>query len=333
MRKGLTYKRDGKLNELDSESIIRSCVLAKMDRSVQEKWVSKVVRSREKKMKELDFADVVKFIEHQLLLASDPSYSQSVYKDDLAIPGMKNFATQCQVTFAKCFLCDGEHSLDQCPSFIDMKLDQRAKFIYHNRLCFACFESISDDHLAKTCKKKKICEICKESHPTLIHGYIPKLRSYSIHQTSKETISMSIVPVRLSHQSDETRELKVYALLDENSQGTFIHEALLDKLPVIKRCTSITTETINGFNTDSSFAIDGLVVKPLKEFENAYYPVKIPLPTSYSREVISCHGEEVPTTERIKKWSHLQSIFNKLPDYDPSILLGIIIGANCPKAL
>ena len=182
-------------------------------------------------------------------------------------------------------------------------------------------------------KKKKICEICKESHPTLIHGYIPKLRSYSIHQTSKETISMSIVPVRISHQSDETHELKVYALLDENSQGTFIHEALLDKLPVIKRCTSITTETINGFNTDSSFAIDGLVVKPLKEFENAYYPVKIPLPTSYSREVISCHGEEVPTTERIKKWSHLQSIFNKLPDYDPSILLGIIIGANCPKAL
>jgi len=34
---GHTYKRDGKLVELDSESVIRSCILAKMDRSVQNK--------------------------------------------------------------------------------------------------------------------------------------------------------------------------------------------------------------------------------------------------------------------------------------------------------
>ena len=45
---GLTYKRDGKLVELDSESVIRTCILAKMDRSVQNKWLSKVVRAREK---------------------------------------------------------------------------------------------------------------------------------------------------------------------------------------------------------------------------------------------------------------------------------------------
>ena len=64
LRAGLTYKRDGKLKELDSESIIRTCILSKLDRPVQEKWVSNVVRTREKKGKELSFIDVVKFVEH-----------------------------------------------------------------------------------------------------------------------------------------------------------------------------------------------------------------------------------------------------------------------------
>ena len=45
---GLTYKRGGELSELDSEMVIRTCVLAKMDRSVQDKWLNKVVRAREK---------------------------------------------------------------------------------------------------------------------------------------------------------------------------------------------------------------------------------------------------------------------------------------------
>ena len=40
---GLIYKRDGNLSELDSETVIRSCVLSKMDRAVQGKWLNKVV--------------------------------------------------------------------------------------------------------------------------------------------------------------------------------------------------------------------------------------------------------------------------------------------------
>ena len=75
LRTGLTHKKDGKLKELDSESLIRGCILAKMHRSAQEKWVDKVVRARENKKLELGFSEVVKFVGHQSLLASDPSYS------------------------------------------------------------------------------------------------------------------------------------------------------------------------------------------------------------------------------------------------------------------
>ena len=43
--------------------------------------------------------------------------------------------------------------------------------------------------------------------------------------------------------------------------------------------------------------------------------------------------EEVPTTEKICNWKHLQSLNNKLPAFDSTLHLGLIIGANCPKAL
>ena len=109
-----------------------------------------------------------------------------------------------------------------------------------------------------------------------MHGYSPEnFKSFSIQQPTEETISMCIVPVRISHQDNEQKEVEVYALLDENCQGIFVREDLCKHLPVTKRLTRITTETINGPKTDSSFAIEGLVVKPLQAFEKQYGSVRI----------------------------------------------------------
>ena len=349
LRSGTIFQRDGKLKELNSESIIRSFILSKMDRTVQERWLRKVVSARAKHGKELVFSDLVEFIEYESLLASDPSYSQGVYKKDvLASSGIKAFTTQIELSGTdkkvlfkkpclkvKCPLCDGEHKIDGCSSFTSMNLENRGRAVYHNRLCYGCLEPINDEHVGKSCNQRKTCDICKESHPTLLHGNVFKVKSHSIHHdSSSNIISMSIVPVRLSHADNSANVLKVYALLDENSQGIFVQEDLLDKLQAPTRRTCIRTETINGVFTDSSLAVDGLQVSPLSEFETIYgnsAPIK--LPTSYSREVITFNEEEVPTADNIKHWNHLHSIIEKLPAYDSTIPLGLIIGANCPKAL
>jgi len=216
-----------------------------------------------------------------------------------------------------------------------MNLENRAKAVYHNNLCYGCFEPINAEHVGKSCTQRKICDICKESHPTLLHGNVIKVKSNSIHQASSSSIiSMSIVPVRLSHEDHPDNVVKVYALLDENSQGIFIQEDLLSKLQAPTRRTCIRTETINGQFTDSSLAVDGLQVRPLIEFEAMHgcsEPIK--LPTSYSREGLSFNEEEVPTADNIKHWQHLHTILEKLPAYDSTLPLGLIIGANCPKAL
>ena len=49
--------------------------------------------------------------------------------------------------------------------------------------------------------------------------------------------------------------------------------------------------------------------------------------------MIPIEEDEFPTPERVRPWRHLSSILHKLSSYDPSIPIGLLIGANCPKAL
>jgi hypothetical protein len=161
---GLIYKRDGNLSELDSETVIRTCVLAKMDRAVQGKWLNKVVRTREKGEKDLKFKDLVNFVEHLSLLASEPSYSQDAYKNDPGILDMKSYGINVQ--FAECIFCSEVHNLDECKEFKDLRVVERANFIWQNRLCYNCLKEIGENHVAKTCPVKSICNICKEEHHT-----------------------------------------------------------------------------------------------------------------------------------------------------------------------
>ena len=154
--------------------------------------------------------------------------------------------------------------------------------LWQNRLCFKCLKEVSESHIAKTCTINKICTICKKGHNTLTHGYSSKLFKSNSIQTS-QSISMCLVPVRVYHKDNEAVEVITYALLDENCQGTFVAESIIDALSVNTHKTLITTETINGSSTEKSSAVDGLVVKPLHEFEIEYGSTSVYLPTAYSR--------------------------------------------------
>ena len=42
--------------------------------------------------------------------------------------------------------------------------------------------TINSEHKASNCKKRKICKVCKERHPTSLHGIKPKERSQDTNQ-------------------------------------------------------------------------------------------------------------------------------------------------------
>ena len=42
--------------------------------------------------------------------------------------------------------------------------------------------------------------------------------------------------------------------------------------------------------------------------------------------------EDVATPSNIKNWDYLDTIKDKIPDFDPSVPFGLMVGGNCPTA-
>ena len=42
----------------------------------------------------------------------------------------------------KCFLCERNHDLDDCNLFLQFDLQERSKWLFHNKLCYGCLNAI-----------------------------------------------------------------------------------------------------------------------------------------------------------------------------------------------
>ena len=143
---------------------------------------------------------------------------------------------------------------------------------------------------------------------------------------------MCIVPIRLKHKSWKNKELEIYAMLDECSDGTFIDEKLLSHFGEdLQRKTEITVETVAADTTGMSVALKDLVVRGAVELgEEARYQVK--LPEVFSQRKLPMSKKDITAAADIADWSYLEKVAQTLPGVK-DIPLGMIIGNNCPKAL
>ena len=74
-------------------------------------------------------------------------------------------------------------------------------------------------------------------------------------KSSNRVISMCIVPVNLHHKSDPNNVIKVYAMLDNCSEGTFMTDEVAKMLTASVRRTTITIKTLNGQVTEEVASI------------------------------------------------------------------------------
>ena len=56
-------------------------------------------------------------------------------------------------------------------SFLQFDLQERSKWLFHNKLCYGCLSAISVNQNARNCKNRKECKVCKKKQPTFLHGY------------------------------------------------------------------------------------------------------------------------------------------------------------------
>ena len=330
------YKQQHKLQELDSTDMLRVVIL-KVPQSLQDKWNRKVLDTRRKHKREVDFSDIVKFLETETTLMSDPAYS----RDALTEAGklLKSNSTQLveaeggrRVSWgAICPLCAGTHDFEDCQDFLAKGIDERHKTVFQLKLCFSCLGPIDDEHKGKSCTAKRKCKVCSEDHPTTLHGG----KSMTARHTALpyKVISMCVVQVEVWHKDNADNRLTVYALLDECSQGTFIKDDILEKLNVSNlEHTTIRVDTAIGNKEDQAIAVDGLVVGCVPSHATVYGKAEVELPCTYSRPYLAVGVDEIPTPSSVRPWKHLQKVASKLPEYDPSIPIGLMIGSDCPRA-
>ena len=88
-----------------------------------------------------------------------------------------------------CVACQKKHPLDKCESVMETPLHERIKVLRKGKLCYGCLKSMAKDHDAKNCQQRLTCRICAACHPTILHGYVPKVKTDSSQSTANSECS------------------------------------------------------------------------------------------------------------------------------------------------
>ena len=75
---------------------------------------------------------------------------------------------------------------------MNQTLKERIKFLDRKKICCGCLQPVEGEHNAKSRKKRLSCIICKERHPTALHGYIPKNKNSLVMEINHKMVKMKL---------------------------------------------------------------------------------------------------------------------------------------------
>ena len=346
-------------NVLNTEDII-CMLLSKLPGSARDKWSRKVLAIRRKVSREPEMADFIQFVNDETLIVTDPVFSKEVIeryvekKPSYKKGKISTFATGNEESPDVSIYGDERHKLEVCDKFMERTLTERIKFLVKQTFCYGCLKPMTEGHNAKTCAHRLTCTICKGNHATPLHGYAPNKtpkqdRSQKIDggenlknnfdgfnndlkfasvsgKAGSKVISMCIVPVRVQHK-DGKGMIQTYAMLENCSQGSFIHENLVKEIGVCGMKTILNLKTLHGERTENTMVVEGIKVAGMND-DSSW----LALPKLYARKEIPVDKEETTTPAKIKEWKHLMPISNGTVQRD-DLQVDLLIGANCINAL
>ena len=339
----------GASNELNHPKTMKK-ILDKLPFAIQERWRRAVDKLADQDGRTAMFSDLVNLIEIEARVASNTAYGRQVFgKREAARPEKRQEAkTRCNYAASRetearqeaCLMCKRNHSLDECPAFMQKSLSDRETFIRLQKLCFGCLRT---GHRSKWCRARLTCAVCGKGHPSALHRFQATTADRdgrSVRPASGETpqatlnvvstrsdgegvaMKMPIVPVKVKYRNGPSVE--IYAFLDSGSSSTFCSRSLLNKLEVTaptKTRLSVTTmakEPIQIWTT----AVEGLTVSDIDENDIVHLPVV------FSLDEIPASRDEVCHMDDLTDWPYLQDVVPDSIDAE----VGLLIGVNVPEA-
>lgn len=111
----------------------------------------------------------------------------------------------------------------------------------------------------------------------------------------------------VSSKNNPTTEKLVNALLDSQSDTTFIDQEVSDGLDADKLRVKLKLTTMSGKDTViTSESVSGLRVRGYSS------AIQVNLPVTYTKDGIPINRSHIPTCETAKQWSHLAEMVDEI---------------------
>ena len=179
-------------------------LLSKLPGTARDKWCRNFLTIRRRHKMEPDLTDVINFVNDEKLIVSDLNFSKETVeqyidkKPNSRRTKVSLFATKnngkvhVEEKSTDCIYCSKNHILDNCNAFMNQTLKERIKFLDRKKICCGCLQPVEGEHNAKSRKKRLSCIICKERHPTALHGYIPKNKNSLVMEINHKMVKIKL---------------------------------------------------------------------------------------------------------------------------------------------
>ena len=317
-------------------------MLEKLPVWLARKWSRKVSAQREENEVFPSFSDFVDFLDRGDRIAHDPitrvfskgnNVKNQIRSGSFTAEGYRPAGVGS--SFGACTFCKERHSILICTKFKIKSWAFRIQYVKDNRLCFAC---LNKGHQAKDCRSRKICEICQGRHPTIMHTDQVNSPGTAIESSATTCVSNDnlnytarkssmVVPVYVSHSDHPTKQVVVYAMLDTQSDTSFITDRTARDLGLTGKEVRLSLSTMTSNDKIIRCRrFNGLQVRGFNSQLN------IDLPGVFSRPSIPINRDHIPCAEMLDGWPYLGALRDKLM---PKIgcEVGLLIGYDCPRAL
>ena len=315
------------------------------------------------------FAEFCQFVEKEARIACNPVISVQAFKSEESkrprrsdaenskLPSIKTLQTKTDEVRKKtgpskmtCIYCkeENDHNLSECKKFMEIPTADRRAFVIAKRLCWGCLKW---GHINSACGRKRICKKCNGLHPTSMHVDQKPPSKVTTEKKEEEQASKDpemtvsnridvdssgdnattahslIVPVWIQHDSVPDKEILVYALLDEQSDACFVKDTVAEALGFVGSDVTLRLSTMLGVQDVKCQKVSGLKIRGVDD------DAMISLPTTYTRNVIPAQRSQIPDPRSARKWTHLHVIAENLMKPRDDVEIGLLIGANCPRAI
>ncbi len=239
------------------------------------------------------------------------------------------------------------HPLKKCKAFREKSIEERRSFLKENQICFRCCDS--NKHIAKNCRVPIKCSECNsERHIAALHPNSVVLTSEKPvkekekcgEQTETSPTSVTSKCTEICGKSGHGRScskiclvtvypagkrekaVKVYAVLDEQSNRSLAKTEFFNLFEIEANFTPYTIKTCAGVNQTSGRRATNFMVESLDGH------TKLSLPTLIECDMLPDDRTEIPSPEVAHHYPHLRPVANQIPAVDPDAPVLVLLGRD-----